>query len=428
MNFLRQIGRVLTRNDKIVLGVCFAGLLIGIAGLQKNNSAQFSPAPGGSIKLGIVAENQARIDADLETLTRASLLRFNDQGNIEGSLAKKWEIKDDGKTYSFEIRDGYSAKDAANVLKDQASGLAHVEINAPDDKNLELKLKQPFAPILADLTKPLFPVGFYEVTKKNSASINLKKRPTPLGEAYIDNITVDLFTSQKSLEDALNQQRIDGALAMGDFPANYQKFFLELPRHQVAFLNLTKPIFADKKTRQDLNTQAGLQGLSFTLTTVESGSLMQAGQKFVDNIKNRGGEASLKIVSQQELEDEIIPKRDFDALLITVDFGRDPDSYSFWHSSQIEKGQNLSSFIHKRADRILEDARLTTDETKRKGLYDELDKILKDEVPAVFINQEKIQYNISTRVRGVQMSKGSTPADRFQNVKDWHVRTKKISK
>ena len=35
-----------------------------------------------------------------------TLVSYDDNGKIQGELAETWEISDDGKTYTFHLRDG----------------------------------------------------------------------------------------------------------------------------------------------------------------------------------------------------------------------------------------------------------------------------------------------------------------------------------
>lgn len=430
MRFLSQLIKALTRWEKVTLALSALLIVAGVFGktLAARASLRAEPDKGGEFTEGIVADTAAAVDREIETLTNAPLVKFDKNGVIAPALAKSWDIKQDGRLYVFHLIDGFKSDQAAQAIKNQKSSLSQVEVATPDDKTLELRLKQPFSPLLADLTRPIFSAGFYKVKKRTSTKIVLESQSSPLGEPYIPLINVEVFTSLKSLGEGLAQQRLTGAVYTNADLQGYNKYSLTLRRRQMLFFNTSRDLFKDKSLRKAIKGASGLDGRVFEITTVSQSPAEQTALKLIDDLTSRGADVKLHGVDQSTLEKEIVPKRDFDALLVTVDFGRDPDPYSFWHSTQIEGGQNISGFANKKADRILEDARLTSDENKRKELYDQLQKILEDESPAVFLDREMVQYFASKRVKGIAIGEGITPADRFDNVNSWYIKTKKVKK
>ncbi len=62
---------------------------------------------------------------------------------------------------------------------------------------------------------------------------------------------------------------------------------------------------------------------------------------------------------------------------------KDPDQYSLWHSTQMQT--NITKYKNVKIDKLLEDARTTSDENKRKELYFDFQKFLMEDAPATFI-------------------------------------------
>src|SRR5215213_2665811 len=101
-------------------------------------------------------------------LLYARLIRRNyATGELEPGLAESWTVSEDGKTYTFKLRDAkfsdgspITAKDAAFSIERIRTGkesaypapLGAVEkVEAPDAKTLVVTLKNPFGPFLSNL-------------------------------------------------------------------------------------------------------------------------------------------------------------------------------------------------------------------------------------------------------------------------------------
>ena len=112
--------------------------------------------------------------------------------------------------------------------------------------------------------------------------------------------------------------------------------------------------------------------------------------------------------------DETLLPRQFEAALVVVDPGPDPDPYPFWHSSQIAPpGRNLSSYADPRIDDVLERARQTTDIARRKELYALFAGYFIAAAPAMPLYAPVYTYVQSARVQGFATSLLFTPASRF---------------
>jgi peptide/nickel transport system substrate-binding protein len=138
-----------------------------------------------------------------------------------------------------------------------------------------------------------------------------------------------------------------------------------------------------------------------------------------------GVTTNLVIVSPQELQQDYIRSRNFDALLFFENTGADPDPYPFWHSSQArDPGLNLSGFSNATADQLLTTARQTTDVTVRAQNYYQFQSIIMDQLPAIFLNNVVYVYNTPQKLHGLGMDTVITPSERFLNVNKWYLETK----
>lgn len=135
-------------------------------------------------------------------------------------------------------------------------------------------------------------------------------------------------------------------------------------------------------------------------------------------------DVELKKVDPENFVDEIIKDRNFEILYYGQEIGRDPDRYVNWHSTQKEfPGLNLSGFEQVRADRALEEGRNETDQAKRQVHYAEFQKVVHEDVPAIFLYHPYINYYISDYIEGIGDKYTFTITDRFLDFDNW----KKIS-
>ena len=88
-----------------------------------------------------------------------------------------------------------------------------------------------------------------------------------------------------------------------------------------------------------------------------------------------------------------------DPALVMAGEERDPDgnSYVFLKSNA---PQNNSAWANPEADKALDDARLVTDQDKRKALYEKLAKLVLDEDPILYIYHRKILIAHTTKLEG----------------------------
>ena len=186
-------------------------------------------------------------------------------------------------------------------------------------------------------------------------------------------------------------------------------------------------------TRKKLNElcplpQRNLQALKFTLTTINQPQLVKVANLLKDYWQKIGAETDVKIVELSELK-VIIKDRDYDALLYGQTLGLEPDLYPFWYSSQtIDPGLNLSGYQNKDADQLLKNARETLDMQEKAQKYEELQNIIINDAPAVFLYNSDFIYWASAKVKGIETTKIVDPAKRFANIENWHINTKRVLK
>jgi len=165
--------------------------------------------------------------------------------------------------------------------------------------------------------------------------------------------------------------------------------------------------------------------LELSLTTVKktdfnkiAALLQQSWQKA--NIK-------IKLVSiPAEQIQEVIKTRNFQIFLYGVLLKADFNPYFFWHSSQkIFPGLNLTGFNNRRVDELLEKAYYLDDANMQKKYYDEFQEIIATNIPAIFLYKSAYGYFVDKKIKGITIPQIDHPKDRFRNIENWYIETKR---
>lgn len=169
--------------------------------------------------------------------------------------------------------------------------------------------------------------------------------------------------------------------------------------------------------------------LEFNLLTVDKSLYGRTAQIICDGWKDLGVNVEVIIYDSKILQQDYINLRNYDALLYGENLGRDPDPYPYWHSTQAEgSGLNLSSFSENSVDEILEEARQSVDCNFRSLKYMEFQNIIVEEVPAIFLFNPNYIYGVSEKVKGIDLGRIVLPYERFLEISDWYIETKRVPK
>ena len=218
-----------------------------------------------------------------------------------------------------------------------------------------------------------------------------------------------------ALLDASGWRKTDGDNIATSTQANIQ---LGLPESASA------PYVRQKKIKRDNKEE--LVNLEIKLTTVQKDENIQVAEKIRELWQGVGVKVNVEIVDLSRVQRDVIKPRAYEVLLFGQILGRDPDPYPFWHSSQAnDPGLNLALYNNKEADKLLEEARRTTDPDKRARDYLEFEKKLNADIPAIFLYSLKYSYLLPNNIQGVKAVKINQTSDRFSTINEWYVKTQK---
>ncbi|MBI3442745.1 MAG: peptide ABC transporter substrate-binding protein [Candidatus Sungbacteria bacterium] len=169
--------------------------------------------------------------------------------------------------------------------------------------------------------------------------------------------------------------------------------------------------------------------LRLTLTTSDWPDLLQTAEKIKEMLAKVGMEVQIEKKSFADLETTVIRPRNFEMLLFGQVYGYEPDPFAFWHSSQVkDPGLNVALYANRKADRLLEEARQTSNPAERNDILRQFSAIVSQDVPAVFLFSQLYFYLIPANIQGVNITKISLPANRFADISEWYLKTKRVLK
>ena len=167
----------------------------------------------------------------------------------------------------------------------------------------------------------------------------------------------------------------------------------------------------DPAKAKKLLAEAGYpNGFSTTLWVPESGSGMQApvamSTVIQSNLKAVGVNVSMQTMEWGAYLAKLRSKEQELFALSWMAGMEDPDMvmYPLLHSSQwTPNGPNRALYKNEQFDKLLSEARLTTDQAKRAALYRQAQKILIEDAPWIFVDHEVQIAATSKRVQGFKL-------------------------
>jgi peptide/nickel transport system substrate-binding protein len=180
-----------------------------------------------------------------------------------------------------------------------------------------------------------------------------------------------------------------------------------------------------KKVDGAWQSAAGKEPLRIEVVTVEAETnpeLHAAAEQVVAAWKELGIKATLKAFPPVEFVEGQLRNGDFDAAVVEMDLGLDPDLTALLDSSQAARGgSNLSGYQSAKMDGLLSGARTAVDATTRKAKFTLLQAELLDRMPFLPLYLEDRVELTRDRLVGPTPRQISSPSDRFWDVLTWRL-------
>lgn len=172
-----------------------------------------------------------------------------------------------------------------------------------------------------------------------------------------------------------------------------------------------------------------IQKLEVDITTSDAPGLRQAADLIAENWRAIGVKTEVKVLSIRDLETSAIKPRAYETLLFGELFGHDPDPFAFWHTSQVkDPGLNIALYSNRAVDQLLEAARRESDTSAREKKYREFQKIVSDDIGAIFLYSPTAYYAVRNSVHGVSIGAIAASEERFNEINGWYLKTRRALK
>ncbi|WP_417807705.1 ABC transporter substrate-binding protein [Thioclava sp.] len=491
----------LTRRALLISGVA-SGVLMG------TNLAAMAETPAGVLVVGQIAEPKALDPAAVTAVNDFRILMNIYDGlvryksgtlEVEPALAQSWEISEDGKTYTFKLREGVkfhdgSAFDADAVvfnfqrMLDDTHPYHHTgpfplafffssvdKVEATDPATVTFTLKEPYAPFLSNLAYPTGMIVSPTAVKKFDADYG--RNPVGTGpfvfkewranEAVVVEGNPDYWDSPTNLKAVIFRPITDANTRVAEMLAGGIDLMVEVPpvalkefqndQYKLVeqagphlwflILNCASGPFKDKRVRQAANyainkealvndvlegtatvaagptpaafawahddslqpypydpekakaliKEAGAEGAEVVFYVTDGGSGMldpvPMGTAIQADLKAVGLNAKIETFEWNTFLGKVNPG--LDANNTHVDMAEmawmtnDPDTLPYlalrtdaWPD---KGGFNSGYYSNPEVDKLLNEARSSTDQAKRAELYKKMQQIVHDDAPWVFV-------------------------------------------
>jgi peptide/nickel transport system substrate-binding protein len=158
---------------------------------------------------------------------------------------------------------------------------------------------------------------------------------------------------------------------------------------------------------------------SFTLMTNQGNKVRElCAQVIQQQLKKVGIDVTIRVLEWSTFIHEYIDKKNFEAIVLGWQLGRDPDNYAMWHSSQQKEGQyNFCGYENPQVDQWLVDARGTFDMKRRQVLYRKIHAQIAADLPYIFLYCPDELVAIHKRFQGPEVA----PLGLAWNFREWWV-------
>ncbi len=392
------------------------------------------------VHIGLTGNIRATsLPEDITSKISNGLVFINEKGEIMPSLAESWKVNSSGTVYTFKLKPTLYWNDGKPLkAKDIDYSFKDIKTEYIDDQTIRFVLDKPLPIFPTYLRRPIikYPFvgisGLYKVDSYRTEFGLVKTLTLSPNKRGLPTITYHIYDNEGQLVTAykrgdINEMQITKqAIAEGFMKWKNSEVIqnVDYSRLMTLFFNMKNPIWStaqEKEVRQairllinpDSYSKLGVEANSSisplswaynpdlkkyiydketamrTLKKLNTSS-KSAELKFrasydyyevADTLTQAFNEAGLKVALNFSSDED---NGKFDILLAYWKVPLDPDQYYFWHKEQIGRG-NITGYDRPKVDLLLEKGRRTNSINERKQIYNDLQKVLYDDPPAVFL-------------------------------------------
>jgi peptide/nickel transport system substrate-binding protein len=180
-------------------------------------------------------------------------------------------------------------------------------------------------------------------------------------------------------------------------------------------------------TDKNAPRKKGDLGLTFEMFYPDNDLMKSVAVRIQSDWAAIGVQLAITPLPYSQLVNDKLSQRSYQSALVTLNFSRtaDPDPYPFWDQAQATGGQNFTQWDNRSASEYIEAARATADIGERTRLYRNFQVLFTQDMPALPLYYPVYSYGVDRQVQGVRVGPLFDTGDRFFNVTDWFLTTKK---
>jgi len=283
------------------------------------------------------------------------------------------------------------------------------------------------------------PLGSSLYVDKTQAQANVLSLQLPQYQIVFFNLTNKVLADpsvRQALSLATDRQKIINSVFKGNalLPTSPLVFYSAQNQTLASAVDLSQAAALLDKAGWPVDPKTGLRakkGLSLEITIATNDTLVNsnAAQELANQWRQLNIKANLSVLPSKQLMDTVIKPRNFSVLLFPQKFGADPDPFLFWHSSQVkDPGFNLTGFNDPLADKLIVDARTTTDKKLRAADYQKFNDLILSKTPVIFLDQTEYIYAIDKSLKNNLSRVLYDPSLRFNDIGNWYINEKRVWK
>lgn len=428
------------KHQKLIFSAAFFGAVLFIF---IKNFLPLLPHFKSDTRIGLVGQYTLNtLPLSIGQKISRGLTKIDPDGQVQPDLAQKWSLSEDETLYEINLKQDIFWSDNTPIkAQDLNFEIPNVQTKLIDDHTISFQLQESYAPFLSLLTRPLFSAqnlgaGKFMIKSKKYSGQYLKSieltnfketlfyRFYPSHEAawlgfrlgevdQLQNLLINPLTTawQKKvkLDSQVNYHQYLGIIFNLQNPYLSNKTLRQALAYAIEHksadpatralspINPQSWAFNSKVKPYNFNSnQANELFEKFSTEATISGRLelrLDTSQSFLGLAENIAAswEKVLNIKTKVKVVNNIDPQ--YQALLIAQEIPQDPDQHALWHSTQ---NTNITHYSDLKIDKLLEDGRKISDQDKRKEIYQDFQRFLLEDSPAIFLSYPTI-YHISRK-------------------------------
>jgi peptide/nickel transport system substrate-binding protein len=242
------------------------------------------------------------------------------------------------------------------------------------------------------------------------------------------NLKNPLFTDvrvRRALALAIDKESITKGIVLGlgqpisgPYPPTFWAYNPNVPPPPYD-LEKAKALLAECGWKPDASGRLmkGGKRFAFTLMTNQGNKVRALCAEVIQQqLRKVGIDVTIRIMEWSTFVHDFLDKKNFEAIVMGWQLGRDADNYAMWHSSQQKEGQyNFCGYENPLVDRLLVEGRQTFDLKKRQAIYWKVHAEIAKDLPYIFLYCPDDLIAVHKRFQGPEVA----PLGLAWNFKDW---------